>query len=151
MDWWVWAIGIVLVLAFIGYLMGPQRDKPITKRDHRILEQRRASLTPPRTDLVRGTCQFLQDGRVDTEIVVYQHSEHLITNSLGILCCVEVGLQSDPVPGQVTTQLQEVIAYIWRVGGDGGEDEELGSAVLVAGVEIPRLISEHVLSHSASP
>ena len=38
MDWWVWAIGIVLVLAFIGYLMGPQRDKPITKRDHRILE-----------------------------------------------------------------------------------------------------------------
>jgi hypothetical protein len=45
MPWWVWVLGalvIFFVLAFIGYLMGPQGGRALTKRDQRILERRSA-------------------------------------------------------------------------------------------------------------
>ncbi len=43
MPWWAWVVGallIILVLAFIGYRMGPQGGRAITQRDQRILERR---------------------------------------------------------------------------------------------------------------
>ena len=43
MPWWAWVVGallIFLVLAVIGYLMGPQGGRAITRQDQRIVERR---------------------------------------------------------------------------------------------------------------
>lgn len=48
MPWWAWVIVILAVLWILGYMMGPQRGKAVTKRDEQILQRRAVSkITSP--------------------------------------------------------------------------------------------------------
>ena len=40
MPWWAWVIIILAALWLLGYIMGPQTGKAVTKRDEQILQRR---------------------------------------------------------------------------------------------------------------